>query len=396
MQISKSGILAAAAAIAVVLSFQATSGTSVGNEALVDRKAFDNAWSGEYYSEPAIDETPEFDNFESAHRHYLESPAQGVEEVEVDENGVPLNPTQGPVAPQPSPSPTHFPWILPSPTQFGTFPSFGPVKNPPPLRPSVVPSAVPSAVPSISDSLPQSFMYYNRGYLRNASRLEDEGKGFIKVFRDRTADEHGFAWGARSLIKKITEVAAAYSDRYPGFERLQIADIARETGGKLPHDSHQNGLDADIIYIRKTHEEQKAWGGYGKNGFAEEFVVSATSRVTKVVSGVKRYYRKTRTGVSENFDTEANFNLLMMFEKSGSTNLYIMDRFIKAEMHRYAEDQHLAKDPAVQSMLLKLFAAKNHADHFHLRLECQSTDSKCIDGVVHRRGPHHPAKKKRR
>jgi len=210
--------------------------------------------------------------------------------------------------------------------------------------------------------------YYNRGSLMNASLLANEGRGFVKVFRDRDEKEGGRAWGTRTLVGLIERVAEKFSERFPGRERIQVADIAKKRGGKTSHGSHQNGLDADIVYIRKNKKEQLPYGGYGKNGFAEQFVVrTSPSRKAKAI-----YVP------SANFDTEANFNLMKMFSSSGRVKRFFVDKVLIREFFRYSEEKKISSNPEVIEFLMKLQHVCSHADHFHMRLFCQESDTKCV------------------
>lgn len=382
MRLKKSALYSATAAVTVLMSFKALSqGTQYMNTStLVDANAFDSQWSGEYYAEPEESESAGFRSFEEKRRVYLNSPEIGTEEVEVDADGNPIGRPEPAVAtglPQPGPSPSVRPWY--SPLRNPWDPSSGDEPfsfiKAPPKPPVVAPSPVPSAVPS---GKPQAFFYYNQGSLQNGTEIESEGKGFVKVFRDRDEATGGRGWGTRTLIGLIRQMASDFADKFPGRERLQIADIARKTGGRMTHGSHQNGLDADIVYVRKNHKEQSPFGGYGKNGFAEQFVVrTSTIRKTKDAKGQTKSVKVYSLAPSANFDTEANFNLLLMFHRSGEVKTYFVDKVLIRELFRYAEAKHLSDDPEVKAMLMKLDHEASHADHFHVRLFCQDGDSKC-------------------
>jgi|GEM_PF-3169464 len=369
MQSKKSKFLCAIAVIGVLTSYQAVSDPQIEDQRLPDVNAFSEAWSGQYYQEPSVEKAQNYENFEAKKNYFLDLPDVTYEEVEVHDllHG-----------PQPSPSP------LPGP-EAPTFFWSQFLQPPEPVKPS--------ALPKNSDDAPlagpaQSLYYYDRGSLQNGTEIEDEGKGFIKIFRDRDEATGGRGWGTRTMIALIKRMAANFAELNPGSERLQIADIARKHGGKIGHGSHQNGLDADIVYIRKNHKEQPSLGNFGKNGFAEEFVIR-TSKVREFhdLYGNLRKIRSSVSSPSTNFDTASNFQLIKMFHDSGNVKVYFMDRVLVREMFKYAESKNLSKDPEVQAMLMKLDPQASHADHFHVRLWCQSGDSKCISQTApaHRR-----------
>jgi murein endopeptidase len=73
-------------------------------------------------------------------------------------------------------------------------------------------------------------------------------------------------WGTDRLIHTLLDVLAAYRAAHPEAPRVGIADLSRRHGGRfgkhfggLGHSSHQNGLDADVLYPRVDGAEKRAW-----------------------------------------------------------------------------------------------------------------------------------------
>jgi murein endopeptidase len=69
-------------------------------------------------------------------------------------------------------------------------------------------------------------------------------------------------WGADRTVHRLLAVLAAYRDAQPEAPRVGIADLSRPHGGPfgrrfggLGHASHQNGLDADVLYPRTDFQE---------------------------------------------------------------------------------------------------------------------------------------------
>src|SRR3954447_3536625 len=67
-------------------------------------------------------------------------------------------------------------------------------------------------------------------------------------------------WGTAKLVNTVEAIAIEYKARYGG--RLVIGDLSRPRGGAFGsryggagHNSHQNGLDADIYYPRRDRPE---------------------------------------------------------------------------------------------------------------------------------------------
>jgi len=72
-------------------------------------------------------------------------------------------------------------------------------------------------------------------------------------------------WGTDGLVSTLIEVIGEYRAANPGAPRVGIADLSRPHGGAfganfggLGHSSHQNGLDADILYPRADRLELRA------------------------------------------------------------------------------------------------------------------------------------------
>jgi murein endopeptidase len=104
------------------------------------------------------------------------------------------------------------------------------------------------------------------GRLRGGVQLPAEGPDFwtydwgIGVSPNRPWRR----WGTDRLIRTLLTVIAGYRAANPGAPRVGIADLSRPHGGHfgeefggLGHASHQNGLDADILYPRVDRLERR-------------------------------------------------------------------------------------------------------------------------------------------
>ena len=65
-------------------------------------------------------------------------------------------------------------------------------------------------------------------------------------------------WGTDALIVLLDTVTREFREAHPDVPPILIADLSRPKGGPfgpryggLGHDSHQNGLDADVMYPRR-------------------------------------------------------------------------------------------------------------------------------------------------
>ena len=77
-------------------------------------------------------------------------------------------------------------------------------------------------------------------------------------------------WGTDRLVRTVLQVIHDFRLEHDDAQRVGIMDLSRPRGGRfgknfggLGHASHQNGLDADILYPRKDDTEQRpgAWRG---------------------------------------------------------------------------------------------------------------------------------------
>ena len=98
------------------------------------------------------------------------------------------------------------------------------------------------------------------GHLRNGVQLPEAGPDFmswdaiLRVAPDRPERR----WGTDALVLILERVTREYREAHPGAQPVLIGDLSRPTGGYfgrefggLGHASHQNGLDADVMYPRK-------------------------------------------------------------------------------------------------------------------------------------------------
>src|SRR5476651_1791878 len=103
-----------------------------------------------------------------------------------------------------------------------------------------------TAVSTPSPGPTQSIGFYSAGCLQGAQALPLDGPGYeaIRISRNRH-------WGQPITLRFIETLAEKV--RTAGQAHLYIGDIGQPRGGPSPtgHQSHQNGLDADIWYERQ-------------------------------------------------------------------------------------------------------------------------------------------------
>jgi murein endopeptidase len=103
------------------------------------------------------------------------------------------------------------------------------------------------------------------GRLVNGVQLPAEGRDFWTYdWGTRLSPNRPWRrWGTDRLVRTLLDVIGGYRAANPGAPRVGIADLSRTHGGPfgnnfggLGHVSHQNGLDADILYPRVDRLER--------------------------------------------------------------------------------------------------------------------------------------------
>lgn len=94
--------------------------------------------------------------------------------------------------------------------------------------------------------------FYSSGELWDADSVLDHHPKFRKLFLNRhkhfTSDE------MRGVLQDLATFVEA---KFPDSEILQVGDLSAEGGGPVPrHVSHQNGIDADLVYLRNNRRAQ--------------------------------------------------------------------------------------------------------------------------------------------
>jgi len=105
------------------------------------------------------------------------------------------------------------------------------------------------------------------GRLANGVQLTEEGPDHFTwdPVLKRSPNRPWRRWGTARLVRTRLTVLAEYHTAHPEAPRVGIGDLSRPQGGSfgrrfggLGHASHQNGLDVDVYYPRRDHEERQA------------------------------------------------------------------------------------------------------------------------------------------
>ncbi|EQC52336.1 penicillin-insensitive murein endopeptidase [Bacteriovorax sp. DB6_IX] len=197
--------------------------------------------------------------------------------------------------------------------------------------------------------------FYSKGQLKNSEDIYHNST-FIKLFQKR-----GKNYTTQEMLTELNKLADLTRRMYPNAERLQVGDLSAQNGGKINrHVSHQNGLDADVVYLRHNNYEQSEeapeW---------EEYFVKS-GKITK------------------NFHKARNWFILDYLVHNTDANRIFVDQAIKSyyckEMLNKAKysKEEIARHTAT---LRVLRPAKYHKTHFHLRLNCPKDDKRCENQV---------------
>jgi murein endopeptidase len=151
---------------------------------------------------------------------------------------------------------------------------------PPPARTTPTATSTPSPEPTAVDpGTPPDFAAitwhhskalgqpFSRGRLKRGVQLPELGEDFFTwdPVRNRIPNRPWRRYGTDRLIRTILTVIHSYRTARDSAQRVGIMDLSRTHGGPfgrnfggLGHASHQNGLDADILYPRKDGTERRA------------------------------------------------------------------------------------------------------------------------------------------
>src|SRR6478752_6028521 len=158
-----------------------------------------------------------------------------------------------------------------------------PVEPPEPAPTSPTATATPELIPApdaaVDQSIPPDFagvVWHDstalgqparKGRLKDGIQLPELGEDFFTwdPIYDRIPNREWRRWGTDRLVRTVLRVLHHYRTERDDVQRVGIMDLSREHGGKfgrnyggLGHASHQNGLDADILYPRKDGTEARA------------------------------------------------------------------------------------------------------------------------------------------
>jgi murein endopeptidase len=156
-------------------------------------------------------------------------------------------------------------------------PQPAPTPTPTPTAPVQTPSATPVA--TLGPEQPPDFRLVHwhhskalgkpflKGRLVDGTQLPELGEDFFTwdPVLNRIPNRPWRRYGTDRLVRTILTVIHEFRTEHDSAQRVGIMDLSRTHGGLfgrnfggLGHASHQNGLDADILYPRKDATERRA------------------------------------------------------------------------------------------------------------------------------------------
>lgn len=189
------------------------------------------------------------------------------------------------------------------------------------------------------------------GSLIDGTELPARGTGYVNA-GDAKSD-----WGSGLMISFILNAAASMSAQYPG-NLVYVGAIAQPQGGPYaPHQSHQNGLDADILFMGATNYDSVL----DKDG-------NVTSRFE-----TEKNWSIWRLATSQQIVTSVG-------QTTTAVSMILVDPRLKNFVCAWAKSHEAALEPLDYEVLRRLRPTAGHFDHFHLRFKCSPHYASCLNG----------------
>jgi penicillin-insensitive murein endopeptidase len=191
--------------------------------------------------------------------------------------------------------------------------------------------------------------FYSQGSMRNIDSVLDHDHTIQKLFRSR-----GMHYTSSQMRDLLEDLNLHLKNIYPDVEILQVGDLSARHGGKIPrHASHQNGLDADVVYLRNNRKVQE---------------IHAPEWIEDFING---------THVSTNFETQRNWQAFQYLVENYPIGRIFVDQVVKAHLCQYVSRAGLMQNPLARETLRRLRGAALHRTHFHIRLKCPADQPTC-------------------
>jgi murein endopeptidase len=224
--------------------------------------------------------------------------------------------------------------------------------------------------PDIGKGVPnQAINLHYKGSLIKGTELPEVGPGY----KARRVENR--SWGTNLMIDMLTKVSKSLVDNFPRNPPLVIANISKQSGGKLGrHRSHQTGLDVDIA-LPSIQPVDQMWNACGAGK------VTLKGK-TRTVTGKGC----TSGKMASQFDEARFWLFLKQFTCAEQKPVIAMflDRAIKKHMCEYARANNEDLSNPQSCAFRALQAIKHefgHHNHVHVRLRCPGNRD-CRNAIV--------------
>lgn len=196
------------------------------------------------------------------------------------------------------------------------------------------------------------------GSLINGTLLPAQGEGFRRINSPTTS------WGTGLMISLLTRASSEMTTKlYPGLIML-IASIAQEHGGPYgPHKSHQNGLDADVVFAGLTRYES---------------VLDSEGHVTAKFEPEKNWNFWRMLMQQQILQRDPHSLSPEALKPVPVVSMIFVSPEIKQYLCAWAKEQGIINNPLDAEILRRLRPTVGHDDHFHVRLKCSPYYAQCL------------------
>lgn len=186
------------------------------------------------------------------------------------------------------------------------------------------------------------------GKLENGTPLPDRAPGIRRLGR---VDQ---SYGTGFMISLLLNASAEFNRQHPE-ETVRVGSIAQQAGGFFhpPHKSHQNGLDADVLYI-------------GLKSYVP--VVDPKGQVNDLLQ-MEKNWKYWQLLMSQRYAENGRVQPIV--------SMILVDPAIKTKYCAWAAEKNILNLPETRLLLRTMRPTDGHDDHFHIRLRCSPYHKAC-------------------
>ena len=207
---------------------------------------------------------------------------------------------------------------------------------------------------------PQSIGAPNAGRLENGAHLLESP--VIRYVGGYVGDSH---YGVRELVEGIDRAAHEVKRRYPDAV-LGVGQLSRKDGGEIDrHHSHESGRDGDLLFYLVDP--------LGKAVAHDRFYTIGPDG-------------RALSDRSLRFDDGRNWALISALvndPRMRVTHIFVV-QYLRTRLLAYGA--RVGASPALRQRIAEVLMQPRHAlphdDHFHVRIACPWTSSKCVENAI--------------